>query len=124
VTHFLTRHRKRWIAVAGVTLIVFAHAAIAVSGCLQGSMPVPESGCEEHRQAVPSALLCRTHLQAENQTLDLSRLPQIAFFDVPVLVLEPERRALPAAAVRVRPVPILFAGAPPPLNVLYSRSLT
>jgi len=124
VTHLMTRSRRRWIAACAVTLVAFAHAAIAVSGCLQGVMPSSEAGCEEHRQAAPNELLCRTHLQAETQTLDLAKLPQIASFDVPVLVLEPERQALPAAAVPARPVRILFAGAPPPLNVLYSRSLT
>jgi len=121
---FLTRNRRRWIALSAVTLIAFAHAAIAVSGCLQGTMPASEAGCEEHRQPAPNELLCRTHLQAETQTLDLARLPQIFSIDAPVLVLAPVRSFVAAEIGVVLPARIAFAGAPPPLNVLYSRSLT
>jgi len=120
---FLTRNRRR-IALSAVTLIAFAHAAIAVSGCLSGAMPVSESGCEEHQAAVQSTLLCRTHLQTETQTLDLARLPQIFSIDAPVLVLAPVRSFVAAEIGVVLPARIAFAGAPPPLNVLYSRSLT
>jgi hypothetical protein len=106
-------------------LLAFAHAAIAVSGCLQGAMPASESGCEEHRQALPNELVCRTHLQAEKQTLDSAKLPHVVAFDVAVLVLAPERAAVLIDAGVVLPARILVAGAPPPpLNLLYSRSLT
>ena len=122
---FLTRTRRRWIALAGVALVAFAHAAIAVSGCLTSAMPASEAGCEEHQRAADNTLLCRTHLQAETQTLDLAKLPQVLHFDAPVLMLVFARVLAPAdfgfAASPRSPV----AGAPPPLlNVLYSRSLT
>lgn len=120
---FLTRTRKRWIAVVSVALVAFAHAAIAASGCLTGSMTVSESGCEEHRPAVESTLVCRTHLQTETQTLDLAQLPQVLHLDVPVLVLTVQRAYVAIEVGLKFPAPPAFAGAPP-LNLLYSRSLT
>jgi hypothetical protein len=122
---FLTRTRKRWIAVAGVTLVAFAHATIAVSGCLSNMMPSSEAGCEEHQQQTPSdGLVCRAHLQAETQTLDLAKPVSVLPFDAPVLLLAPER----AVARTEIGVPLSarapVAGAPPPLNILYSRFLT
>jgi hypothetical protein len=122
---FFTRTRKRWIAVAGVTLVAFAHAAIAVSGCLSSVMPTSEAGCEEHQQTAPNELMCRTHLQAETQTLDLAKLPQVLHFDAPVLLLAPARVLAPAGLRFAASPRSPLAGAPPPLlNVLYSRSLT
>jgi hypothetical protein len=120
----LTRTRKRWIATTGVALIVFAHAAIAATGCLTNTMLIPESSCEDHQPATADTLICRTHLQTEAQTLDLAQLPQVLSFDSPVLILAPEQALAPA-----RPgLPVLVqapaSGAPPPLNLLYSRSLT
>ena len=107
-------------------LLAFAHAAIAVSGCLSSMRPVSESGgCEEHQQSAPSELVCRTHLQAERQTLDFVKLPQVFALDMVVLVLASGRAAVPIAAGVVLPVRTPVAGAPPPpLNLLYSRSLT
>lgn len=121
---FLTRIRRRWIALAGVTLVAFAHAAITVSGCLTSAMPASEAGCEEHQRAADSTLLCRTHLQAETQTLDLAKLPQVLHFDAPVLVLAPERAVARTEIGVPLPARVPVAGAPPPLNILYSRSLT
>jgi hypothetical protein len=121
----LTRNRRRWIAVAGVTLVAFAHAAIAVSGCLTSAMPASEAGCEEHQQTSPSELLCRTHLQAEAQTLDVAKLPQVLHFDAPVLTFAPAQGPVPADCQRAISVRSPVAGAPPPpLNLIYSRSLT
>ena len=122
---FSTRTRKRWIAVAGVTLVTFAHAAIAVSGCLANMMPSSEAGCEEHQQQTASdGLLCRTHVQAETQTLDVFKLPQLPSLNTPVRVLAPERRFVTAEFGIVLPARVPVAGAPPPpLNVLYSRFL-
>ncbi len=123
VQPFLTRYRRRWIAGCAVTLLAFAHAAIAVSGCLSNTMPASEAGCEEHQQAAPNELLCRTHLQAETQTLDLAKLPQLSAPDAPMLVLAPERALAPVSAVAL-PARIALASAPPPpLNILYSRFL-
>jgi hypothetical protein len=120
---FLSRTRKRWIALVSVALVAFAHAAIAVSGCLPGTMPVSGAGCEEHQQTAPDELLCRTHLQAEAQTLDLAKIGGIVPFDAPVLVAAP-RRAVVRIEIGVRlPTRAPVAGAPPPLNVLYSRFL-
>jgi hypothetical protein len=121
---FLSRTRKRWIAVVSVTLVAFAHAAIAVSGCLPGTMPLSGAGCEEHQQTAPDELLCRTHLQAETQTLDLAQTAGVAPPDVPVLAVVP-RPAVVRSEIGVRlPARTPVAGAPPPLNLLYSRSLT
>jgi hypothetical protein len=120
----LSRTRKRWIAVVSVTLVAFAHAAIAVSGCLPGTMPVSGAGCEEHQQTAPDELLCRTHVQAETQTLDVFKLPQLPSLSTPVLVLAPERKFVPAEFAIALPALVPVAGAPPPpLNVLYSRFL-
>jgi hypothetical protein len=105
-------------------LLAFAHAAIAVSGCLQGAMPPSESGCEEHGQAAPNQLMCRTHLQAETQTLDLAKLPQLPSQNTPALVLARDPAAVPIPRLGWFPAAVALAGAPPPLNVLYSRSLT
>lgn len=121
---FLTHTRKRWTAVAAVALVAFAHAAIAASGCLTSAMTKSESGCEEHRPAVESTLLCRTHLQTEAQTLDLAKLPQVFHLDAPVLVLAAERAYVAVEVGLEFPAPLAIAGAPPPLNLLYSRSLT
>jgi hypothetical protein len=121
---FITRTRKRWIAVLAVALLAFTHAAIAVSGCLSSTMPASEAGCEEHQQPASNELLCRTHLQAETQTLDLFKLPQLPSLNTPVLVLVQERRFLAAGFGIVLPARFQVAGAPPPpLNVLYSRFL-
>jgi hypothetical protein len=105
-------------------LLAFAHAAIAVSGCLQGVMPPSESGCEEHGQAAPNQIMCRTHLQAETQTLDLAKLPQLPSQNTPALVLARDPAAVPIPRPGWFPAAVALAGAPPPLNVLYSRSLT
>lgn len=121
---FLSRTRKRWIAVVSVTLVAFAHAAIAVSGCLPGTMPVSGAGCEEHQQTAPDELLCRTHLQAETQTLDLAKTASVVPCDAPVLVVEPKRAVVRAETCVPLPAQAPLAGAPPPLNLLYSRSLT
>jgi len=124
VTPFLTRHRRRWIAVTAVTLIAFTHAALAVSGCLSNAMPASEAGCEEHQQVASNELLCRTHLQSETQTLDVFKLPQLPSLNTPVLVLAPERGFVKAEFGIVLPARGPVAGAPPPpLNVLYSRFL-
>jgi hypothetical protein len=120
----LTRHRRRWIAVSAAVLLAFAHAAIAVSGCLQGAMPAPEPGCEKHGQAAPNELVCRTHLQAETQTLDLAKVPQLPSQNTPALVLTRDLAVVPIHKLGRFPASVALGGAPPPLNVLYSRSLT
>jgi hypothetical protein len=125
VTPFLTRYRRRWIAAFALAALAFAHVAIAGYGCLQGRMPEPQMACEEHQNAAPAELLCRVHFQAETQTLDLAKIPQLAAFNVPVLVLAIERAVVPTASGISLPTRIAVASAPPPpLNVLYSRSLT
>ncbi len=121
---FLTRYRRRWIAGFALATLGFAHVAIAGYGCLQGKIPEPQTACEEHRNPAPAELLCRVHFQAETQTLDLAKLPQLSALNLPVLVLVVERKALPAATGVPLPARIAVAGAPPPLlNVLYSRFL-
>jgi len=121
---FLTRYRRRWIAAFALTALAFAHVAIAGYGCLQGKMPEPQMACDEHQSTAPTELLCRVHFQAETQTLDLAKLPQLSALNLPVLVLVVERKALPAATGVPLPARIAVAGAPPPLlNVLYSRFL-
>src|SRR6267378_2007376 len=97
VMPFLTRYRRRWIAGFALAALAFAHAAIAGYGCLQGKMPEPQMACDEHQCAAPTELLCRVHFQAETQTLDLAKLPQLSAFGSPVLVLLVEHKALPAA---------------------------
>jgi len=120
---FMTRYRRRWIAGFALAALAFAHAAIAGYGCLQGKMPEPQMACEEHQNPAPAELLCRVHFQAETQTLDLAKLPQLSAFNLPVLVLVVERKALPAAGAPL-PTRIAVASAPPPpLTVLYSRFL-
>jgi len=121
---FLSRTRKRWIAVVSVTLVAFAHVAIAVSGCLPGTMPVSGAGCEEHQQKAPDELLCRTHLQAETQTLDLAKTAGIVPSDAPVLVVALGRPVMRTGLGVRLPARVPVAGAPPPLNLLYARSLT
>ncbi len=119
----MTRYRRRWIAGFALAALAFAHAAIAGYGCLQGKMPEPQMACEEHQNPAPPELLCRVHFQAETQTLDLAKLPQLSAFNLPVLVLVVERKALPAAGAPL-PTRIAVASAPPPpLTVLYSRFL-
>ena len=121
---FMTRYRRRWIAGFALAAMAFAHVAIAGYGCLQGKMPEPQMACEEQMNAVPAELLCRVHFQAETQTLDLAKLPQLSAFNSPVLVLVVEHRALPVAAGTPLPTRIAVASAPPPpLNILYSRFL-
>src|SRR6267142_7056304 len=97
---FMTRYRRRWIAGFALVAMAFAHAAIAGYGCLQGKMPEPQMACEESRNAAPSELLCRVHFQAETQTLDLAKLPQLSAFDSLPLVLIVEHKA-PSAATGV-----------------------
>jgi hypothetical protein len=64
------------------------------------------------------------HFQAETQTLDLAKLPQLSAFDSAVLVLLVEHKALSAATDVLHPTRIAVASAPPPpLNLLYSRFL-
>lgn len=121
--HFLSCTRKRWIAAISVTLVAFAHTAIAVSGCLPGTMPASAEGCERHQKKVPDELLCRTHLQAETQTLDLAKVKSIVPLYAPALVVAPTRVVRAEIGVRL-PARAPVGGAPPPLNVLYSRYLT
>ena len=124
MTPFFTRYRRRWIAGFALAAMAFAHAAIAGYGCLQGRMPEPQMACEEHQNQAPAELLCRVHFQAETQTLDLAKLPQLSAFDSPVLVLIVEHRASPATSDALLPTRIAVASAPPPpLTVLYSRFL-
>src|SRR5258705_7476647 len=124
VMSFMTRYRRRWIAGFALAAMAFAHAAIAGYGCLQGKMPEPQMACEESRNAAPSELLCRVHVQAETQTLDLAKLPQLSTFNSPVPVLVVGNRALPAATDTLLPTRIAVGSAPPPpLTVLYSRFL-
>ncbi len=120
---FMTRYRRRWIAGFALAALAFAHAAIAGYGCLQGKMPEPQTACEEHQNPAPSELLCRVHFQAETQTLDLAKLPQLSAFDSPVLVLLVDHK-IPSAKGALLPMRIAVASAPPPpLTVLYSRFL-
>src|SRR5882672_7705622 len=122
VMSFMTRYRRRWIAGFALAAMAFAHAAIAGYGCLQGKMPEPQMACEESQNAAPSELLCRVHFQAETQTLDLAKLPQLSAFNLPVLVPVVEHKALPADTLL--PTRIAVGSAPPPpLTVLYSRFL-
>src|SRR5712691_12954957 len=104
---FLTRSRSRLAAGFALATLVFAHTAIAAYGCLQGRMPEPQMACEEHQNAALAELLCRVHFQAETQTLDLAKLPQLSAFDSPVLVLLVEHKALLAATTA--PLPMRFA---------------
>ena len=121
---FMTRYRRRWIAGFALAAMAFAHAAIAGYGCLQGKMPEPQMACEEHQSPAPAELVCRVHFQAETQTLDLAKLPQVFDFNAPVLAVVVEHQALPMATAALRPTRIAVPGAPPPpLNVLYSRFL-
>jgi len=121
---FLTRKRRRWIAVSAVTVVAFAHVALAVSGCLSSTMPASEVNCEEHQQAASNELLCRTHMQAETQTLDLAKPASVPAFDAPVLVLAPQPAVVRTQLVVRMPAIVPVAGAPPRLVVLYSRYLT
>src|SRR5882762_10151716 len=121
---FLTRYRRRWIAGFALAALAFAHVAIAGYGCLQGKIPEPQMACEEHQNPAPAELLCRVHFQAETQTVDLAKLPQLSAFASPVLVLSVEHKALAAATVVPLPTRIALASAPPPpFTVLYSRFL-
>ena len=122
---FLTRSRRRLAAGFALATLAVAHTAIAANGCLQGKMPEPQMACEEHQNTALAELLCRVHFQAETQTLDLAKLPQVSAFNSPVLVLTVEHKALPAATGTLLPTRIAAASAPPPpLTVLYSRFLT
>src|SRR5260221_1548243 len=119
---FLTRFRRRWIAGLAMAALAFAHVAIAGYGCLQGTMPEPQMACEEHQSTAPAELLCRVHFQAETQTLDLAKLPQLSAYDSPMLVFVVEHKALPVVTGTLLPTRIAVASAPPPpLTVLYSR---
>ena len=121
---FLTRYRRRWIAGLALAAMAFAHVAIAANGCLSGGTSEPQMACEESQNAVPAELLCRVHFQAETQTLDLAKLPQLSAFNSPVLVLVVEHKVLPLAAGAPLPARVAVPGAPPPpLNLLYSRFL-
>ena len=121
---FMTRYRRRWIAAFAVAALAFAHVAIAANGCLQGKMTEPQMACEDQMNAAPAELLCRVHFQAETQTLDLAKLPQLSAFNSPVLVLVVEHKAIPVEADALLPTRIAVPGAPPPpLNLLYSRFL-
>src|SRR5258706_8128589 len=125
VTPFLTGYNGRWIAAFALAALAFAHVAIAGYGCLKGKMPEPQMACEEHQNAAPAELLCRVHFQSETQTLDLAKIPQLPAFNVPVLVLAVGRVFVPTASGISLPPRIAVASAPPPpLNVLYSRSLS
>ena len=122
---FLTRYRRRWTAGFALATLAFAHAAIAGYACLQGKLPEPQMACEEHEGMAPAELLCRVHFQAETQTLDLAKLPQLSPSNLPVLVFVAEHEVLPAATGALRPARIAVSSAPPPpLSVLYSRFLT
>ena len=121
---FMTRHRRRWIAGFTLAALAFAHVAIAANGCLQGKTPEPQMACEEQMNAVPAELLCRVHFQAETQTLDLAKLPQLSAFNSPVLVLVVEHKVPAPAASAPLPARVAVPGAPPPpLNLRYSRFL-
>jgi hypothetical protein len=121
---FLTRSRRRLAAAFTLAALAFAHVAMAGYGCLQGKMPEPQMACDEHQSTAPTELLCRVHFQAETQTLDLAKLPQLSAFNSPVLVLIVEHKALPVATGALVPTRIAVTGAPPPpLTVLYSRFL-
>ena len=120
----MTRYRRRWIAGFTLAALAFAHVAIAANGCLQGKMPEQQMACEESQNAAPAELLCRVHFQAETQTLDLAKLPQLSAFNSPVLVLVVEHKAVPVEADALLSTRIAVPGAPPPpLNLLYSRLL-
>src|SRR5712691_12818316 len=84
---FLTRYRRRWIAGFALAALAFAHVAIAGYGCLQGRTPEPQMACDEHQNPAPAELLCRVHFQAETQTLDLAKLPQLSAFDSPLVLI-------------------------------------
>jgi len=121
---FMTRYRRRWIAAFTLAALTFAHVAMAGYGCMQGKMPEPQMACEEQMNPAPAELLCRVHFQAETQTLDLAKVPQLSAFTSPVLVLTVEHKVLPAATDALLPTRIVVPGAPPPpLTVLYSRFL-
>ena len=120
----MTRYRRRWIAGFALAALAFAHVAIAANGCLQGKTPEPQMACEEQMNAAPAELLCRVHFQAETQTLDLAKLPQLSAFNSPLLVLVVEHKVLAPAAGAPLPARVAVPGAPPPsLNLLYSRFL-
>ncbi len=119
---FLTRSRRRLAAGFAVAALAFAHVAIAAHGCLQDKMPEPQMACDEHHRDAPNDLLCRAHFQAETQTLDLAKVPQLSPFNAPVLAVE--RAAAPVRMGVRLPARIALASAPPPpLTVLYSRFL-
>jgi len=121
---FLTRSHRRLAAGFAVAALAFAHVAIAAHGCLQDKMPEPQMACDEHHRDAPNDLLCRAHFQAETQTLDLAKVPQLSPFNAPVLVLAAGRPVTPVAVGSLLPARIAVASAPPPpLNVLYSRFL-
>ena len=121
---FMTRYRRRWIAAFTLAAMAFAHVAMAGYGCLQGKMPEPQMACDEQMNAAPAELLCRVHFQAETQTLDLAKLPQLSAFNSPVLVLVVEHKAPSAAADTLLPTRFVASSAPPPpLSVLYFRFL-
>src|SRR2546427_7705929 len=103
---FLTRYRRRWIAGFALAALAFAHVAIAGYGCLQGKMPEPQMACDKHQSTPPTELLCRVHFQAETQTLDLAKLPQLSAFNSPVLVLVVEHKAPSAEADTLLPTRI------------------
>ena len=122
---FLTRYRRRLIAGVALATLTFAQVAMAGYGCLQGKLPEPQMACDEHQDRMPSDLLCRVHFQAETQTLDLAKLSQLSVFTAPVLVIDPVAKAVRTATNVPLLERIAVGGAPPPpLIVLYSRSLT
>src|SRR6266704_85711 len=106
---FLTRSRRRFAAGFALATLAFAHTAIAAYGCLQGRMPEPQMACEEHQNAAPTELLCRVHFQAETQTLDLAKVPQLSPFNAPVLAVE---RAASASQRPLLPLPHLASAEP------------
>src|SRR5260221_11445366 len=119
VTPFLTRYHRRWIAAFALAALAFAHVAIAGYGCLQGKMPEPQMACEEHQNAAPAELLCRVPFQAETQTLDLAKIPQLPAFNGPGLELAVDRAVVPTASGISLPARIAVASAAPPLLHLH-----
>lgn len=106
------KHPAAWLIFAAM---LFAQAAYAMQACIAVEAAMNEMPC--HQQ--PSGKnLCQNHCLAEQQTLDINKLPAVFPMDEAVLVL-PAAGILSTAAMHRSFAHTSARGGAPPLSVLH-----
>ena len=112
--HRYHRGMSAWLCLAAM---LFAQSAYAMQACMAVKAVVDEMPCHQQEQQPVNKNLCQNHCLAEQQTLDVNKVPAVFSMDEAVLVV-PVVYVLSIESTRWSYSRAQARGGSPPLSIL------